>query len=203
MQLQTDGKRQGLRSLVAVSAGTSTRLLIRDTLSGREFLCDNGAQTSVLPATVEDTAPGVHGPQLRSANDAPIRTYGTKTADLCFGGQRFRCDFFTADISFTLLGADFLCAHNLLVGIKNNRLVDARTFSSFACARGRAAYGGLSSSLSEGDEYQQLLRKFTGINRPTSSAVTAKHGVEHHIDTKGPPVYARALTTQPRQAESR
>ena len=88
MQLQTDGKRQGLRSLVAVSAGTSTRLLfIRDTLSGREFLCDNGAQTSVLPATVEDTTPGVHGPLLRSANDTSFRTYGTKTADLCFGGQ--------------------------------------------------------------------------------------------------------------------
>ena len=111
MQLQADGKRQGLRSLVAMSAGTSTRLLfIRDTLSGREFLCDNGAQTSVLPATVEDTAPGVHGPQLR--------TYGTKTADLCFGAQRFRWDFVTADISFPLLGADFLCAHNLLVDLK-------------------------------------------------------------------------------------
>ena len=119
MQLQADGKRQGLRSLVAVSAGTSTRLLfIRDALSGREFLCDTGAQRSVLPATVEDTAPGVHGPQLRSANDTPIRTYGTKTADLCFGGQRFRWDFVTADISFPLLGADFLCAHNLLVGVK-------------------------------------------------------------------------------------
>ena len=164
MQLQADGKRQGLRSLVAVSAGTSTRLLfIRDALSGREFLCDTGAQRSVLPATVEDTAPGVHGPQLRSANDTPIRTYGTKTADLCFGGQRFRWDFVTADISFPLLGTDFLCVHNLLVGVKNNRLVDARTFSSFECARGPAAYGGLSSSLSEGDEYQRLLREFPGI----------------------------------------
>ena len=181
---------------MAVSAGTSTRLLfIRDALSGREFLCDTGAQRSVLPATVEDTAPGVHGPQLR--------TYGTKTADLCFGAQRFRWDFVTADISFPLLGADFLCAHSLLVGVKNNRLVDAQTFSSFECARGRAAYGGLISSLSEGDEYQRQLREFPGITRPTFSAVTAKHGVEHHIDTKGPPVYARALTTQPRQAESR
>ena len=98
---------------MAVIADTSTRLLfIRDTLSGREFLCDTDAQRSVLLATVEDTAPGVHGPQLRSANDTPIRTYGTKTADLSFGGQRFRWDFFTAD---PLLGADFLCAHNLLV----------------------------------------------------------------------------------------
>ena len=146
---------------------------------------------------MEDTAPGVHGPQLRSANDTPIRTYGTKTADLSFGGQRFRWDFVTADISFPLLGTDFLCVHNLLVGVKNNRLVDARTFSSFECARGRAAYGGLSSSLSEGDEYQRQLREFPGITRPTFSVVTAKHGVEHHIDTKGPPVYARARRLNP------
>ncbi|CAL8324276.1 unnamed protein product [Merluccius merluccius] len=52
------------------STGTSTRLLyIRDTLSGRKFLCDTGTQRSILPATVEDTAPGGHGPQLKSAND--------------------------------------------------------------------------------------------------------------------------------------
>ena len=112
---------------------------------------------------MEDTAPGGHGLQLKSANDTPIRTYGTKTADLCFGGQRFKWDFVTADISFPLLGADFLCSHNLLVDVKNNRLVDAPTLSSFACARGEAAYGGLSSSLSEGDKYQRLLREFPGL----------------------------------------
>jgi len=68
-------------------------------------------------------------PGLTSANDTPIRTYGTKTVDLCFEGQRFKWDFVTADISFPLLGADFLCAHGLLVDVKNSRLVDALTLA--------------------------------------------------------------------------
>ena len=134
---------------------------------------------------MEDTAPGGHGPQLKFANHTPIRPYGTKTADPCFGDQRFKWDFVTADISFPLLGADFLCAHYLLVGVINNRLVDAQTFSLFPCARGEAAYGGLSSSL-RGGRISTLFRLFPGLTRPTFSAVMAKHGVEHHIDTKGP-----------------
>lgn len=183
---------------MAASVGITNRLLfIRDSCSGRKFLCDTGAQRSVLPASVGDTARGDHGPRLMSANDTPIRTYGTRTVDLCFGGQRFTWDFVTADISFPLLGADFLCAHGLLVDVKNSRLVDAMTFSSLACVRGEAAYGGLSSSLSEGNSYQRLLGEFPSLTQPTFSAATTKHGVEHHIDTNGPPVYARARRLNP------
>ncbi|XP_010767363.1 uncharacterized protein [Notothenia coriiceps] len=164
LHLQGQGKRQGLRSVVAASVGTSNRLLfIRDTLSGRRLLCDTGAQRSILPATVEDAAGGGHGPPLTSANDTPIRTYGTKTVDLFFEGQRFKWDFVTAEISFTLL--DFLCAHGLLVDVKNSRLLN---------------------------KFQHLLSEFPDLTQPTFSAATTKHGVEHHIDTEGPPVYARA-----------
>ena len=198
MQLQRGGKRQGPRSVAAVSAGTTNRLLfVEDTISGRRFLCDTGAQKSVLPATVNDDAGGVHGPPLFSADDTPIRTYGTRTADLCFGGRLFAWDFVTADISFPLLGADFMCAHGLLVDVKNGRLVDALTFSSIACVRDEASYGGLSSSLSEADGYQHLLREFPSLTQPTFSDTTTKHGVEHHIETRGPPVYARARRLDP------
>ena len=114
-----------------------------------------------------------------------------------FGGQRFKWDFVTANIPFLLLGADFLCAHNLLVDVKNNRMVDTQTFSLFACAHGEAAFGGLSSSLSGGNEFQHLLREFLGLTQTKFSAVTAKHGVEYHIDTKGPPVYATARQLDP------
>ena len=192
------GKRQSLRSVAAGSVGTTNRLLfIRDTISGRKFLCDTGAQRSVVPATANDTAGGLHGPPLTSANDTPIRTYGTRTVDLCFGGQRFTWDFVTADISFPLLGADFLCAHSLLVDVKNGRLVDAVTFSTLACVPDETACSGLSSSLSEGDKYQVLLGEFPSLTEPTFSAATTRHGVEHHIVTEGPPVHARARRLNP------
>ena len=182
---------------MALSAGDSSRLLfIRDTISNRRFLCDTGAQRSVIPAAEVDTMDGEHGPQLATADGSPIRSYGVRSVELCFGGQRFQWDFVIASIAFPLLGADFLCAHGLLVDVRNNCLVDAQTFTSFACTRGDAAYSGLSSSLSE-DQYLRLLAEFPDLTQPTFSAPTVKHGVEHHIDTKGPPVYARARRLDP------
>ncbi|XP_077371323.1 uncharacterized protein LOC144014875 [Festucalex cinctus] len=74
------GKRRRLHSVAAVSGGAECRLLfIMDTLSRLKFLCDSGARRSVLPASAEGAAGGTHGPHLSAANDAPIRTYGTKT----------------------------------------------------------------------------------------------------------------------------
>ena len=198
LQFQAVGKRGGQRSVVALSVGDTSRLLfIHDTISGSRFLCDTGAQRSVLPASAADITGGELGPRLATANGSPIRTYGVRSVELCFGGQRFTWDFVTADIAFPLLGADFLCAHGLLVDVKNNRLVDALTFSSFTCTRGEAAYDGLSGSLSEADKYLHLLAEFPDLTQPTFSAPTAKHGVEHHIATEGPPVYARARRLDP------
>ena len=116
---------------------------------------------------------------------------------LCVGGQRFNWDFVTADISFPLLGADFLCAHGLLVDVRNERLVDAMTFSTLACMLGEAAYNGLSGSLAGADKYFVLLAEFPDLTLPTFSAPTTRHGVEHHVATEGSPVYARARRLNP------
>ncbi|KAJ8394428.1 hypothetical protein AAFF_G00046390 [Aldrovandia affinis] len=187
-------KREGRRSVVALSAGDSSRLLfIRDTISNRRFLCDTGAQRERHSRFGDGHHEREHGPQLATADSSPIRSYGVRSVELCFGGQRFIWDFVVASIAFHLLGADFLCAHGLLVDMKNNCLVDAQTFTSFACTRGEAVYSGLSSLLSEEDQYLRLLAEFPDLTQPTFSAPTVKHGVEHHIDTKGPPVYARRL----------
>ena len=124
--LWTDRKRQGRRSVVALSAGVTNRLLfIQDTVSGRRFLCDTGAQWSIIPSGRSEVAKGEHGPQLVGADGTPIRSYGTRAVDVCFGGQRFTWDFVVAAVTFPLLGADFLCAHNLLVDVGNRRLVNS------------------------------------------------------------------------------
>ncbi|KAL7842148.1 hypothetical protein SRHO_G00238370 [Serrasalmus rhombeus] len=192
------GKRQGQRSLVAVSVGHAGRLLfIRDSISGRRFLCDTGAQRSLLPASQVDVVADTHGPPMEAANGSPIRTYGTRHVELCFGGQRFGWDFVTAKVAVPLLGSDFLCAYGLLVDVKNHRLIDAVTFCSYACALSDSDTVHLSSLLSVTDSFQRLLAEFPALTQPTFSSSTAKHGVEHHIDTTGPPVYARARRLEP------
>ena len=63
LQFRRVGKRQGRRSVVAMSVGHVGRLLfIRDNISGRRFLCDTGAQRSVLPASCLDMVTDSHGP---------------------------------------------------------------------------------------------------------------------------------------------
>ena len=198
LQLQGDGKRQGRRSVVALSVGRTGRLLfIQDTISGRRFLCDTGAQRSILPALPLDILADGFGPPLEAANGSPIRTYGTRHVALCFGGQRFSWDFITAKVAVPLLGADFLCAYGLLVDVKNRRLIDATTFSSYTCALSGLDSIRLSSVLSQADEFHRLLAEFPVLTQPTFSSSTAKHGVEHHIATNGPPVYARARRLDP------
>ena len=200
MRFQESGKREGSRSVAAVSVSAPNRLLfIRDSLSKRKFLCDTGAQRSVIPATTDEAASDTRGPALTSADGTPIRTYGTRTVDLLFGERRFAWDFITADVAFPLLGADFFCSHGLLVDIKNGRLVDAQTFASLPCVHDGGVRNGLYSSRSGGDDddFQRLLSEYPDIARPTFSAATAKHGVEHHICTAGPPVHARARRLDP------
>ena len=198
MQLRRSGKRQGRRSLVAVSVGHAGRLLfIHDSTSGRRFLCDTGAQRSLLPASQVDVVADTHGPPMEAANGSPIRTYGTRHVELCFGGQRFSWDFVTAKVTVPLLGSDFLCAYGLLVDVKNQRLIDAVTFSSYSCALSDSDAVHLSSLLSVTDSFQRLLAEFPALTQPTFSSSSAKHGVEHHLDTTGPPVYARARRLEP------
>ena len=176
-----------------MSAGNTDKLLfIRDTLSGRRLLVDSGAQRSILPASAADTLAGGHGPPLDAANGTPIRTFCTRSVTLCFNGRQMVWDFVMASVSVPILGADFLCAHRLLVDIANCRLIDAVSFATYPCTLGGPGPLALANILASGDMYQRLLAEFPALTVPTFSAAVAKHGVEHYITTDGPPVFARA-----------
>ena len=101
-----------------MGVGCSGNLLfVTDTDSGHCFLCDTGAQVSVLPASDLDVQQGRRGLALEAANGSPIQTFGKRDAVVCFGGQRFKWNFVV--VSTPLLGADFLCTKGLLVDVRN------------------------------------------------------------------------------------
>ncbi|KAF7646138.1 hypothetical protein LDENG_00192610 [Lucifuga dentata] len=56
---------------------------------------------------------------------------------------------------------------------------------------------GLSSMLSAADEFLRLLAEFPALTQPIFLSSTARHGVEHHISTTGPPVHAQARRLHP------
>ncbi|KAF0030340.1 hypothetical protein F2P81_017071 [Scophthalmus maximus] len=136
-----------------------------------------------------------HGPPMEAANGSPIRTYGTRYIELCFGGQRFCWDFVTAKVAVPLLCADFLCAHGLLVDVKNCCLIDAVTFCSYMCTLSGTDSIRLSSMLPASDDFHRLLADFPAVTQPTFSASAVKHVVDRA--TTGPPVYARAWRLDP------
>ena len=127
---------------------------VTDTNSGRRFLCDTGAQVSILPASDLDVQQGGRGLVLEAANGSPIQTFDKRDAVVCFGGQRFKWDFVVAKVSTRLLGADFLCTNGLLVDVRNQHLIKAEIFNSLPCALSGSSSSKLSSALSASDDYQ-------------------------------------------------
>ena len=104
-----------------------------------------------------------------------------------------------ADVSRPLLGADFLRSESLLVDLKGKRLVDAETFQSVPLALGRAEVDAphLDAISTSANQYDRLLAEFPDITVPNFAQPTTKHGVEHFITTKGPPVHAHARRLPP------
>ncbi|KAJ8400211.1 hypothetical protein AAFF_G00399050 [Aldrovandia affinis] len=186
------GNAGGRPSVTTVSASDAGSLLfITDTLSGWWFLCDTGAQVSVLPASHVNIQTGSHGPPLEATNASMIQTYGKRRVVLCFHGRQFTWDFTMAKVAKPLLGADFFCTNELLVDVKNHRLVNAEDFGSFPCTLSSLLMTTLSCALTASSEFFHLLGRFPDLTRPTFSTADTKHGVEHHIPTTGSLVHAR------------
>ncbi|XP_023816875.1 uncharacterized protein LOC105357974 [Oryzias latipes] len=185
------GKRSSRHPVAAVSAGERGELLfVTDSCSGRRFLVDSGAQKSLVPPSGSEMSTG--GPPLCAANGSAIGTFGTKRTTVCFRGRKFNWEFVVASVSVPIIGADFLCAHSLLVDMANRRRIDAITFATVPCAAGGSGPVMRAHFLSCDDVFQSLLAEFPSLTTPAFSSTVAKHGVEHFIPTKGPPVFARA-----------
>ena len=97
----------------------------------------------------------------------------------------------TVDVKTPLLGADFLQANGLLVDLQSKRLVNATSFASSTLRQSNQASLGL-HHVTSNDPYSRLLEQFPTITRPEFSSKAVRHGVEHFIQTEGPPVHARA-----------
>ena len=128
-----------------------------------------------------------------------IRTYGHRSLTLNFGFNRtFKWVFIAADVKFAILGADFLQHFGLMVDVRNKRLQDP------LC---RAAVQGkpclrppLSPTLlrpSGESRFIAIVQEFPELTQQQQAFAEVKHDVQHHIETTGPPVYARPRRLSP------
>lgn len=177
---------------------SSHRLCITDLNSGYNFLVDTGAEVSVIPVNKKLFKELTESDfKLYAANGTAIRTYGTKTLEVNFKLRRaFRWTFIIADVKQPILGADFLKHFKLMVDISGQKLLDKTTNLSVIAPLVSYSESPI-YAVNVDHPYFELLQKFPDVTKPVSFREPSKHSVYHHIETTGPPVYARARPLHP------
>ncbi|XP_072384495.1 uncharacterized protein [Diabrotica undecimpunctata] len=159
------------------------RLFITDSALQLQFLIDTRADLSVLPCKI-CTATQPSTICLYSATGSCIQTYGQKQLTLNLGlGQLVT--FVVADVTTSILGADFLSYHDISVDMKNKRLVSPSMPSSIICVSRsvRVPEVGLSTA--------------HPYDRPTVAIPEDTERVQHYIDTRSTPVFSKPRRLPP------
>jgi len=175
-----------------VKNGKKTLTLV-DCKSGHTFLVDSGAEVSCFPASTHDRRNLSPTAPLVAANGSSISTWGKRNHSMNFGSQRFTWSFYIADVKHPLLGADFLMANNLAIDLRGRRLIDLSSYATFPAEASITSVSPGIHELRSGDpELASIIDEFPDLLVPRFKATDENlHGVEHHLPTQGPPVFAR------------
>lgn len=198
LQLST-GKRSGLK-LTATSASPSkvSRLFVTDRVTRTQFLVDTGADLCVFPRRLVQGRPNKQAYELAAANGSSIATYGSITLNLDLGLRRdFTWSFVIADVSKPIIGADFLAKYELLVDVRNQRLLDQVTNLTITGKRSDDRIVSI-KTVTGTSPYHKLLQQFPDVTRPDGARREVRHATLHHINTTpGPPIVERPRRLAP------
>jgi predicted aspartyl protease len=164
-------------------------LVLRDEISGEEFLVDTGAEVSVIPLRLKETASlSASGPRLRAANGSDIKSYGTCRRTIMLDGERYRPRFVLAEIDKCILGADFLTKEQLLVDVFNGQLVKPGPWST---VRGqwteqKEMCKGL-RAVTQSSPFVDLMEQYPALIKFEISLPPVQHEVEHVLQVTGRP----------------
>ena len=111
-------------------------------------------------------------------------------------GRSCAWDFTMADVSHSLIGADFLRSFGFLVDVKNKRLVDSSSLQMSKIHPGKGKPLAINSIASATDTWGKILAKFPRLTSPEFKS-SPPHAVQHFICTKGPPPVAKPRRIAP------
>ena len=192
-----------LSEATAVNALGNSLLSVFDPTSRKSYLVDTGSMVSVLPPQANSSP--LPGRSLSAANGTSIAIYGEKSVSLDLSLRRtFRWIFVVAQVKQPILGSDFLEHFNILVDLRNRRLIDGTTS---ICSSGRLATSQISHisipSPSSSSTFLDMLHKdFPDLLQPLSASAPVKHSIQHHILTTGPPTFAKARRLAPEKLKA-
>ncbi|XP_071034193.1 uncharacterized protein [Parasteatoda tepidariorum] len=173
------------------------RLYLTDKSTSSRYLIDTGADVSVIPRAAYASSDHTAQMKLFAANDTTIPALGQRLLKLDLGLRReFSWPSIIAAVPHPIIGADFLRNFGLLVDIKNAAVIDPLTKLQTRGTR----YAGISSTVKvilANSKFHHLLSKFPALIRSGVKPRKAKHGVEHCIQTKGPPIFLKPRRLSP------
>ncbi|GFR69417.1 Pol polyprotein [Elysia marginata] len=134
---------------------------------------------------------------LTAANGTSIHIWGRRSVSLAIGRRRqHKHEFYLADVTRPILGADFFTKHGLAIDLRGKRLLSVDNNPILPReTRSPLNLAGSGSTLQ--NKFSSLLQQFYELLAPHFNHSTNKHGVEHHIVTHGPPTHARARRLDP------
>ena len=104
-------------------------LKIKCTKSNFTYLIDSGSSCSLIPASKLEKRNKPDG-QLYAANGTEILVYGSRRLTVDLGLDRtYDYIFIVADVQTAIIGSDFLCAFDILVDLKGQRLLNNHSMS--------------------------------------------------------------------------
>lgn len=169
---------------------TPGRLFVTDRSSKVQFLVDTGSDVCVFPRTALHDRRTKTTYQLSAANGSTIDTYGYLQLNLDLSLRRnFRWNFIVADVTKAIIGVDFLSHYNLIVDVRNKRLIDNLTSLS-TIAHVVNVPDVCSVKVPIGNtRYHAILAEYPEITRPAGTPHVPVHNTVHHIrTTPGPPI---------------
>ena len=176
---------------------STTTFTLQDPETKVEYLIDTGAARSLIPRRM------VRGHQkkssiiMKAANGSTISTYGYAERPLNYDSKRYTWKFLIADVFMPIIGADFLHFFSLAVDVRSRRLIP----TEHVVKRGAATPQ--TSAAAASDPFEALLTEFADVfSSALPSPAKKPHQIQHHIVTRGPPVYARFRRLSPAKLEA-
>lgn len=166
------------------------------------FLVDSGADVSIIPPPKNCKKDMSSHFKLYAANGTEIATYGIKILNLDLGLRRqFQWHFIMGNTDKAILGADFLNKFNLMIDIRNKRLVDGITKLSTNSQIMSIDENKIFYSINKTSKYAEIFEKYPEILKPTFVPTNCKHNIKHFINTTGPPVFSKARRLDPQRLQ--
>lgn len=112
-------------------------------------------------------------------------------------GKKIAWKFIVADIPIPILGMDFLTHNGLIIDTAKRTIVDPKSGVSVTCENQLGPPHGI-RLINPEHEFADIIRRYQQL--PTSGTPSPGFRNTHHIETRGPPVFARPRRLCPEKA---